>query len=92
MVAPKFRKTTLWVRAIDEAEVREIDENGRPLMALRRVGKDEFGDVMWQGQTVPYHPHYIAKLKEKVLLPMDQDTAILAGVPFNQLKGNNNAF
>ncbi len=83
MVAPRFKNTTLWVLALDGKDVREIDETGRPLMTCRNVGKDEQNQVRLEGSHVPYHPHYIARLKEGMLLPMDLATAQLAGVAWN---------
>lgn len=79
MVSPRYKNTQLWVLALDGKEVREIDEQGRPLMACRTVGKDN-GQVIAAGVKVPYSSHYIARLKEGSLLPMDLATAKLAGV------------
>jgi|HubBroStandDraft_2_1064218.scaffolds.fasta_scaffold81289_2 hypothetical protein len=89
MVNRRYKDTFLYVRAIGEANVREIDEFGRPLLGAkcRFVGKiyepdsDSF-EVDWCGVYIPYHSHYIARLKEGTLLPMDAGTAILAGVRF----------
>lgn len=84
MVSPKFKNKILWVKAVPEASVREIDEQGRPLSEHRIVGKD-FSDglsILKDGQKLPYHSHYIARLKEKALLPMDLETAVLSGVSF----------
>ena len=83
MVPPKFQKTFLWVKAKDAAEVREIDEQGKPLMACRCVGRDAYNNVIQEGVRIPYHSHYIARLKEGMLLPMDLATAQLAGVAWN---------
>ena len=82
MVAPRFRKQTLLVIAVPQANVREIDEQGRPLMMMRFVGKDTELNIIQFGVEVPYHPHYISQLKDKTLLPADRQTAQLAGVPF----------
>ena len=83
MVAPKFKQKTLWVKATDDSNVREIDEQGRPLVALRNVGKNG-DDIIEEGVQLPYHPHYIAELKRGSLLPMDSQTARYAGVNFSQ--------
>lgn len=83
MVSPRFRKTTLWVLALDGKDVREIDELGKPLMTCRCVGKDASNTVMPEGVKIPYHSHYIARIKEGMLLPMDLATAQLAGVAWN---------
>lgn len=83
MVSPRFRNTLLWVLALDGKDVREIDEHGKPLMSCRCVGKDSNGHVMLEGAKIAYHPHYIARLKEGMLLPMDLATAQLAGVAWN---------
>lgn len=83
MVSPRFRNTTLWVLALDGKDIREIDENGRPLMTCRNVGKDDQNRVLDSGVQVPYHPHYIARIKEGMLLPLDLATAQLAGVAWN---------
>ncbi len=83
MVSPRFRNTTLWVLALDGKDVREIDENGKPLMTCRNVGKDSSNQVIDSGVKLPYHSHYIARLKEGMLLPMDLATAQLAGVAWN---------
>lgn len=80
----------LFVRAIGEANVREIDENGKPLLGTncRFVGKvydkeNNTFEVSWSGVHIPYHSHYIARLKEGTLLPMDISTAILSGTRLN---------
>jgi hypothetical protein len=83
MVSPRFRKVTLWVLALDGKDVREIDELGKPLMTCRCVGKDASNSVIDSGAKVPYHAHYIARIKEGMLLPMDLATAQLAGVAWN---------
>lgn len=83
MVSPRFKNTTLWVLALDGKDVREIDETGRPLMTCRNVGKNENNQVVDSGAKIPYHSHYIARLKEGMLLPMDLATAQLAGVAWN---------
>ena len=79
MVAPKFRKTFLNVLALDGKDVREIDEKGSPLMDCRVVGKTN-GVVIQTGVRIPYHSHYIKNIKEGSLLPLDIETARLAGV------------
>lgn len=84
MPSPKYKDVTLWVLALDGKDVREIDENGRPLMEIRVVGKTS-GQIIPEGVRVPYHSHYIARLKEGMLLPMDLATAQLAGVNWNPL-------
>jgi len=86
-MAPRHKNTILRVLAVPHANVREIDEKGRPLMAFRIVGKKGL-EVIPSGVQVPYHSHYIAKLKEGSLLPMDIQTAKLAGVPFSIPKQN----
>lgn len=88
MVSPRFKNTMLWVKAKDNAEVREIDSFGRPLamttgMGFRNIGRDAEGNVIDEGVKIPYHSHYIARLKEGMLLPMDLATAQLAGVAWN---------
>ena len=98
MVSPKYKNKQLFVQAVPHANVREIDENGKPLMALRVVGKVAIVDtennsveyqVLPEGVIIPYHWHYIAQLKEGSLVPMDLETAQLSGsnLLFNQ--GNN---
>jgi hypothetical protein len=88
MVSPRYKNVFLHVKAVDEADVREIDELGRPLQNLRVVGKENHV-VIKEGVFVPYHSHYIARLKEKnssgqsPLLPADLETAQLAGVNWN---------
>lgn len=83
MPSPRFRNVKLWVKAVNGADVREIDELGKPLLACRLVGK-EHGQVVMEGAKLPYHSHYIARLKEGSLLAMDLHTAQLAGVPFTK--------
>lgn len=83
MVSPRFRNINLFVLAQDGKDVREIDENGKPLMTCRNVGKDDQNRVLETGVQIPYHPHYIARLKEGMLLPLDLATAQLAGVAWN---------
>jgi hypothetical protein len=78
MASPRHKNTKLWVKAIEKADVREIDENGKPLMACMIVGKAGH-TVLEEGQSVPYHSHYIARLKEGSLVAMDKQTAALAG-------------
>ena len=85
-MAPKHKRTTLWVKALAEANVREIDQNGRPLMALRVIGKQN-GEILPGGVQIPYHAHYIAELKRHSLIPMDIATAKLAGVNFQSIEG-----
>lgn len=82
MPSPRFKNVTLWVLALPGKEVREIDENGKPLMDCRLVGIDH-GTIIPQGVRIPYHSHYIARLKERMLLPMDLPTAELAGVSWD---------
>lgn len=79
---PRLHKRMLWVVALPGKDVREIDENGKPLMECRIVGKDG-GAIISGGVMIPYHSHYIARLKEGMLLPMDLETAQLAGVAWN---------
>ena len=81
MVSPRFKTKLLWVLALDGKDVREIDENGKPLMDCRVVGKLN-GVVIPEGVKLPYHTHYIAQLKDIMLLPLDVETAQLAGVAF----------
>ena len=81
MVSPRFKNVKLWVLALHDKDVREIDESGKPLMACRLVGKLD-GNVLPEGEMIPYHSHYVARLKEGALKPMDLATAELAGVPF----------
>jgi hypothetical protein len=79
-------KTTLHVIAIAQANVREIEPNGAVLPQIRFVGKqyniktDEW-ELLVGGVVVPYSVHIIQELKNKSLLPGDQATATLAGVP-----------
>ncbi len=82
MPSPRLKNTTLFVLALDGKDVREIDENGKPLMDLRVIGKSH-GVCLTEGVRIPYHSHYIARLKEGMLLPMDLATAQLAGVAWN---------
>lgn len=83
MVAPRYKKTFLNVLALTGKDVREIDEYGSPLMNCRVIGKEN-GSIILEGVRIPYNSHYIAKLKEGSLLPLDLDTAILAGVNFKK--------
>ena len=48
-------------------------------MDIRTVGKVN-GEVIKAGVMLNYHSHYVARLKEGMLLPMDSRTAMLAGV------------
>lgn len=81
MVAPRNRNRLLRVRALPGKDVREIDTvTGSPLRDVRVVGKVQ-GEVIDDGVTLPYHSHYIAKIKDGSLLPLDSETAQLAGVP-----------
>ena len=90
-MAKKRIQPTLWVKAVPEANVREIDEYGRPLNVgmCRYIGKsyssedEDFTNIDESGVDVPYHALYINRLKEKALLPMDIQTAMLAGVVWN---------
>jgi hypothetical protein len=82
-LAPKFKNTTLWVLALVGKDVREIDEFGKPLMNCRNVGKDVDNQVISSGSVIPFHSHYIARLREGMLLPMDFATAQHAGVAWN---------
>jgi hypothetical protein len=81
MVSPRFKNIKLWVLAKEGKDVREIDENGKPLMDCRLVGKQN-GEILKEGVKLPYHSHYVARLKEGALDPMDIRTAQLAGVVF----------
>jgi hypothetical protein len=82
-LSKRYKDILLSVIATDMANVHEIDEQGRPLMEFRIVGKAG-RQVIPEGVKVPYHAHYIARLKEGSLLPADIETARLAGVPFVQ--------
>ena len=84
MPSPRFKNVTLWVLALPGKDVREIDEQGKPLMALRVVGKTNH-EVIAEGVRIPYHAHYIDNLKKGMLLPMDINTAQLAGVNWDPL-------
>lgn len=75
-IQPKLK-----VKATSQAKVREIDEVGRPLMSMRFVGYDNQFNIIDKGVEIPYHPHYISQLKLGTLLPMDLNTAQLAGIP-----------
>lgn len=77
----KRKDTFLFVRAVAQANVHEISEKGVPLMDFRIVGK-EHGEIVLPGVMVPYHSHYVNKLKEGSLQAADLDTAKLAGVAF----------
>ena len=80
-VSPKFRNVFLHVLALDGKNVKEVDENGKPLLDLRVVGKSN-RVVIPGGVRMPYCSYYIARLKEGSLLPVDAATAKLAGIPF----------
>jgi hypothetical protein len=80
MPSPRYKNVKLFVIATD-AHVHEIDEQGKPLVEFRLIGKAG-QSILAEGVVVPYHWHYIAKLKEGSLLPGDAATAKLAGVPF----------
>lgn len=86
-MTPKYKNRTLLVLAIPEADVREIDENGSPLRDVRYVGKDSEGNL-GPAHCVPYHTHYIAKLKEGSLLAASLETAQLAGVSYPSVRNN----
>lgn len=80
--------TTLWVKAIPQTHVREITEDGAPLMTLRFVGKqynieNQEWEVLDCGQTICFHSYYLKCLREESLLPMNRETAFKAGVPWN---------
>lgn len=85
MPAPRYKNILLYVKALPDKDVREIDEYGRPLMDVRVIGKEN-GQIVAAGAKIPYHAHYIARLKEGSLLAMDAQTAQLAGVSFTRLK------
>jgi hypothetical protein len=91
----------LRVIAIDEASVRQVEPDGTILPDIRIVGKtityetrthrgspQKIGvtSVIPGGVEIQYSAHYVQQLKLGTLLPADQATATLAGVPFN--KGN----
>lgn len=84
MLSPKYKNKTLFVLAVPEALVREIDEKGLPLRTFRHVGRDAQGDILSEGQVLPYHAHYIKLLKEGSLFAADLATAELAGTNFSQ--------
>ncbi len=63
--------------------MREINERGEALREVRYVGKDSHGEIKPEGHLLPYHQHYVAKLKEGSLLAASAETAQLAGVYFN---------
>lgn len=75
------RKTqpNLFVKAKEGCMVREIDETGKPLLSMRFVGYNG-DDIITDGVNIPYHVHYINQLKLGMLIPMDLQTAQLAGV------------
>jgi hypothetical protein len=84
-VSPKFKNVFLNVLALDGKNVKEIDENGKPLLDLRVVGKSN-KVVIPGGVRVPYSSYIVARLKEGSLLPVDAETAKLAGIPFKTQK------
>jgi hypothetical protein len=83
MVSPRHKNKVLHVLAVPHALVREVNERGEPLADFRHVGCDGHGKVKPEGQLLPYHKHYVAKLKEGSLLAVDLETAKLAGVPLH---------
>lgn len=80
--SPRFKNKTLLVLAVEGADVREIDEHGAPIRDVRFVGKTQFREIKSEGHILPYHSHYISRLKDGSLLALDQQTAELAGVSF----------
>jgi hypothetical protein len=78
----------LHVVAIPEASVREVEPTGEVLSQIRFIGKtynpvsDDF-DVVPCGVSVPYSSHIVQALKDKALLPANQETAHVAGVSFD---------
>jgi hypothetical protein len=81
MVAPRHKQATLWVKAV--SLVRHINpETGLPIKDMSFVGRDANFDVIPEGERVAYHSFYVNELKLKTLLPMDLETAQLAGVSF----------
>lgn len=87
------KQTQLWVKAT-KAHVHELGADGQFITGhgqpRRMVGKrwnaetQEF-DIIPEGVFVNYHPEYIKHLKEKSLLPVNVETAILAGVTWESL-------
>lgn len=81
-MAPKHKQQILWVKAV--SLVRYVDtDSGRPIMDMNFVGRDANFDAIEEGVKLSYHSFYIKQLKDGALAPMDQQTAQLAGVPFN---------
>jgi hypothetical protein len=80
-----MKKQELWVKAIPGTHVREIMDNGMPMMAVRYVGKQynvqlQLWEVLDCGQIICYHTYYLKCLREKSLLPMNMYTALAAGI------------
>jgi hypothetical protein len=81
MRGPKFKKLLLHVRAV--GAVKHIDtDTGLPLYNMMFVGRDENLEPRPEGEIVAYHSYYINELKLGTLLPMNLETATLAGIPF----------
>lgn len=70
--------TLLCVKAV--GLVREIDiQDGMPLPGMRFVGRDANGELL-DNHVIPYHAVYIKHLMDGDLLPLDSQTAQLAGI------------
>lgn len=88
------KEKTLFVMATPNASVIEINQFGQFIAGegqqRRFVGK-RFNQTLEQWEIIPegvfvvYHPEYIKHLKDKSLLPANQETALAAGVSFQSL-------
>jgi hypothetical protein len=79
----------LHIKAIDAANVREIEPDGTILKDIRFVGKQFDNETnTWvpvsEGVVLPYSARLVNQLKLGTLIPADMETARIAGVKFNK--------
>lgn len=67
-----------------------ITGHGQPRRTVGKLYNNTTGnwDIIPEGVYIHYHPEYIKHLKERSLLPVDIETAILAGVTWESLENN----
>jgi hypothetical protein len=82
----KPKQTYLFVKAVPKANVHVVGATNQGQVQF--IGKvfnketKEF-DIVEEGMRLPFHPEYIKHLKDGSLLPLNEETAVKAGVTLN---------
>ena len=86
---PARQRKHMLVKAVSNANIREVDENSKVVRGIiRYVGKEYDAEIKsWkivnEGVIVPCIAHYIQQVKAGYLLPMNEEAASLCGMVYS---------